>query len=63
MSDEKRTGDGLNEPGPLAARIAKGRAKYANGCTVLSLIDASTLASRGSRRRRLPEPSRDTAPR
>lgn len=27
------------ELAPLAARIAKGRAKYANGCTVLSLID------------------------
>lgn len=28
-----------NELGPLAERIARGRAKYANGCTVLSLLD------------------------
>lgn len=28
-----------DELAPLSARIAKGRAKYANGCTVLSLID------------------------
>lgn len=27
------------ELAPLAQRIAKGRAKYANGCTILSLID------------------------
>jgi hypothetical protein len=29
----------VDELGPLAARIAKGRRKYANGCTVLSLLD------------------------
>ena len=29
----------LHELAPLAARIAAGRAKYANGCTVLSLAD------------------------
>lgn len=29
----------VEELGPLAARIAKGRKKYANGCTVLSLLD------------------------
>jgi len=29
----------IEELAPLAARIAKGRAKCANGCTVLSLLD------------------------
>lgn len=31
--------EGGRELSPLARRIEKGRAKYANGCTVLSLID------------------------
>jgi len=56
---ERWPADGLSQLAPLAARIAKGRAKYPTGCTVLSLLDEAGEVAHAINKDEGPERARD----
>jgi hypothetical protein len=64
--DDPHTGERLYRPrtspeelAPLAARIAKGRAKYPTGCTLLSLLDEAGEVAHAVNKRESHERVRD----